>query len=302
MKRSSLLAICLLAAIISKAQQNYDTVKIRPLKITDHIYMLKGAGGNMGILIGKEGTLLIDDQFAPLSNKINGAIKTIDPGAIRFLINTHLHGDHSGGNENFKRMGATIVAHDLVRERMTKEQVSKQFNRTTPPRDTDAWPVITFSDRLNLHLNDEDIELIHVSKGHTDGDIIVWFKKANVFHMGDAFVRYGYPFIDVSSGGTFKGFLATLDQSLTLLDDNSKIIPGHGELASKNDVKVLRDKLYDIHDQVLAALKKGKKVEDIPAMGITDKYDAELGKGFLKGKDFVLIIAEELKSQMPVKK
>ena len=120
--------------------------------------------------------------------------------------------------------------------------------------------------------------------------------------MGDAFVRYGYPFIDVSSGGSFKGFLATLDQSLTLLDDNSKIIPGHGELASKNDVKVLRDKLYDIHDQVLAGLKKGKKVEDIPAMGITDKYDAELGKGFLKGKDFVLIIAEELKSQMPVKK
>jgi cyclase len=123
-----------------------------------------------------------------------------------------------------------------------------------------------------------------------------------VFHMGDAFVRYGYPFIDVSSGGSFIGFLTTLDKSLALMDDNSKIIPGHGELATKNDVKILRDKLYDIRDQVLAALKKGKKLEDIPALGITDKYDAELGKGFLKGKDFVLLAAEDLKSLLPVKK
>ena len=284
------------------AQQNFDTVRIQPIKVVDNIYMLKGSGGNIGVMIGKDGTLMIDNQFAPLSNKINGAIKTLDPGEIRFLINTHLHGDHSGGNENFKRMGSTIVAHDLVRERMSKEQVNKQMNRTTPAREKDALPVITFSDKMNFHLNDEDIELIHLDRGHTDGDVIVRFKKANVFHTGDAFVRYGYPFIDMSSGGSFTGFISTLDKALALMDDNSKIIPGHGELATKADVKILRDKLVDIRDQVLAALKKGKKVEEIPSLGITDKYDATLGNGFLKGKDFALMVAEQLKASMPAKK
>jgi cyclase len=295
MKKIAPLHLFVLLASATFAQQNYDTVKIVPQKITENIYMLKGAGGNIGVLVGKDGTLMIDDQFAPLSNKINGAIKTISPEEIKFLINTHIHGDHSGGNENFKRMGVTVVAHDVVRERMSKEQVNKAMNRVTPPREKDALPAITFSDKLNFHLNDEDIELIHLDNGHTDGDVMVRFKNANVFHMGDAYVRYGYPFVDVSSGGSFTGFLTSLDKGLALMDDNSKVIPGHGELATKNDVKVFRDKLVDIRDQVLAAFKKGKKVEDIPALGITDKYDAELGNGFLKGKDFVLLIAESVK-------
>jgi glyoxylase-like metal-dependent hydrolase (beta-lactamase superfamily II) len=257
--------------------------------------MLKGSGGNIGVMIGKDGTLMIDDQFAPLSNKINGAIKTLDPGEIRFLVNTHIHGDHSGGNENFKRMGVTIVAHDVVRERMSKQQENKAMNRVTPARDKDALPVITFSNKLNFHLNDEDIELIHFDPGHTDGDIAVHFKNANVFHTGDMFVRSGYPFIDVSSGGSINGYISSLDKMMSLMNDNSKIIPGHGELASKADVKAFRDKLADIRDQVAAALKKGKKIEDIPALGITDKYEAEWGKGFVKGKDFVLLVAENLK-------
>jgi cyclase len=295
MKKVILPIFSVLLAIGTFAQQNYDTVKIRPVKITDNIYMLKGAGGNIGVLVGKEGTLMIDNQFGPLSNKINGAIKTVSPGEIRFLINTHIHGDHSGGNENFKRMGATIVAHDMVRERMGKEQVIKSRNMTFPPREKDALPVITFSDKLNFHLNDEDIEITHLGLGHTDGDVIVHFKNANVFHMGDAFVRYGYPFIDASSGGSFTGFLTTLDKAMAMMDDNSKVIPGHGELATKADIKILRDKLVDIRDQVAAALKKGKKPEEIPALGITTKYDAELGKGFMKGNDFVLMAAEEMK-------
>ena len=252
--------------------------------------MLKGSGGNIGVLIGKDGTLMIDDQFAPLSNKINGAIKTLDPGEIRFLINTHLHGDHSGGNENFKRMGVTIAAHDNVRQRMSKEQVNRQ-NQAVPPRDKSAWPEITFSDKLNFHLNDEDVVLHHFDPGHTDGDLIVQFKNANVVHTGDAFVRYGYPYIDVSSGGTVNGFISTLDKILLLIDDNTKVIPGHGELAGKADVKKVRDAVADIRDQIASALKKGKKLEDIPALGITDKYDADLGKGFVKGKDFALMIA-----------
>src|SRR5258708_13663303 len=226
MKKASFLSLFIVVCVPMLAQ-NFDTVKIRPLKITDNIYMLKGSGGNIGVLFGKDGTLMIDDQYGPLSNKINGAIKTLDPGEIRFLINTHIHGDHSGGNENFKRMGVTILAHDVVRERMMKDQENKRLNRTPPPREKDALPIITFATRLNIHLNDEDIELIHFDPAHTDGDVVVHFKNANVYHLGDV-LRSGYPFIDVSSGGGINGFVTSLDKILNLLDDNSKIIPGHG--------------------------------------------------------------------------
>jgi len=297
MKSTHLSIFFLLIALTASAQTNYDTVKIRPVKLSEQIYMLKSAGGNIGVMIGKEGTLVIDNQFAPLSNKINGAVKTLDPGAIKFMINTHLHGDHSGGNENFYKMGATIVAHDQVRERMMKETFNARANRTTPPRDKEAWPAITFADKLNFHLNDEDIILHHFDIGHTDGDIIVQFKKANIVHTGDAFVRYGYPFIDISSGGGVNGFINTLDKILLLIDDNTKVVPGHGEVATKADVKKVRDNIADIRDQVTAALKKGKKIEDMASLGITDKYDAEYGKGFVKGKDFVLMVAENLKGR-----
>jgi glyoxylase-like metal-dependent hydrolase (beta-lactamase superfamily II) len=295
MKKHFLLLSGITVVFASLAQENFDTVKIRPIKVDEHICMLKGSGGNIGVLTGKDGILMIDDQFAPLSQKIKDAIKSLDPGEIRFLINTHVHGDHSGGNENFKRMGVTVIAHEGVRERMMKEHVYKETKES--PRDKDAWPVITLADRVSLHLNDEDIDLLHFGNGHTDGDVIVHFKKANVFHTGDIFVRYGYPYIDASRGGGINGFIAYLDKLLPVMDEHSKVIPGHGELATKADVKVFRDKLTDIRDQVAAALKKGKKVEDIPALGITDKYDAEWGKGFLKGKDYILFIAEDLKGK-----
>jgi glyoxylase-like metal-dependent hydrolase (beta-lactamase superfamily II) len=287
-------SLLFLLCTFSLQAQNFDTVKIRPQKITDKIYMLTGSGGNIGLLIGSDGLLMIDDQYAPLSAKITDAIKSISKNNIRYVINTHVHGDHSGGNDNFKKQGATLVAHEQVRTRMMTEQFNKRFNSKTPPRDKEAWPSITFNTNLNFHLNDEDIDIVHLDKGHTDGDAIIHFKRANVFHAGDAFVRYGYPFIDLSSGGTVNGFISTLDKFLLLLDDNSKIIPGHGALATKADVKQLRDELVDIRDQVLAALKKGTKVEDLGALGITDKYEAKLGKGFIKGKDFVMIVAESL--------
>jgi cyclase len=285
-----------LLSVVSYAQQNFDTVKIRPLKLAENIYMLKGSGGNIGVLTGKDGILMIDDQYAPLSEKIKETIRSLYPGEVKFLINTHIHGDHTGGNENFKKDGVTIFAHDVVRERMKKEQVNKAIDRTTPPRDKDAWPIVTFSDKITLHLNDEDIDAFHFTPGHTDGDVVVHFRKANIFHTGDIFVRYGYPAIDVSSGGSINGMISYLDKLLPLMDDNSKIIPGHGEVSTKKDVMIFRDKLKDIRDQVIAALKSGKKVEDIPSLGITDKYDAEWGKGFIKGKDFVLLVADNLKN------
>lgn len=291
----SFLSLLFFGAMSSLAQQNYDTVKIRPVKVTDQIFMLKGAGGNIGLLTGNDGLLMIDDQYAPLSTKISDAVKALSSNAIRFLINTHIHGDHSGGNDNFGRQGVTIIAHDQVRERMMKERImDKKTNQKAPPREKIALPIVTMFDKLNFHLNEEDIELIHLDRGHTDGDVIIHFKKANVYHTGDAFVRYGYPFIDASSGGSVNGFISTLDKLLTVMDDQSKVIPGHGELATKADVKLLRDQVADIRDQVAKALKKGKKIEEISALGITDKYDEKLGKGFLKGKDFVVLVTESL--------
>lgn len=289
--------LCLLLLANTLFAQNFDTVKIRPQRVTDNIYMLTGSGGNIGLLLGSDGVLMIDDQYAPLSQKISDAIKSLSKNNLRFVVNTHVHGDHSGGNENFKKQGVTLVAHEQVRVRMMNEQFNKRFNRTTPPRDKDAWPQITFNTNMNFHMNDEDVDLVHLGKGHTDGDVIVHFKKANVFHAGDAFVRYGYPFIDVSSGGTVNGFIETLDKFLLLLDENSKVIPGHGALATKADVKLLRDQLVDIRDQVAAAIKKGTKMEDIAGLGITDKYDEKMGKGFLKGKDFVMMVAESLSAK-----
>jgi glyoxylase-like metal-dependent hydrolase (beta-lactamase superfamily II) len=201
-----------------------------------------------------------------------------------------------------KKMGATIVAHDMVRSRMSKEQVDQTNGNVTPPRPEDAWPVITFSEKLNLYLNQEDIELLHASPGHTDGDVVVYFKKANVYHMGDMFVTYGYPYIDYSNGGSINGFISSLDIFLAMMDDNTKVIPGHGELSTKADVKKFRDRLAEIRDEVAAALKKGKKAEDITGLPIASKYDAEWGKGFTKGKDFVLQIADNLKATQVAKK
>jgi cyclase len=160
---------------------------------------------------------------------------------------------------------------------------------------------VTFKDKISFHLDGQDIDLLHFGNGHTDGDIVIHFKNANIFHTGDLFVRYGYPFIDVGSGGGINGFINNLDKMMLIMDDNSKVIPGHGEMGTKKDVKVFADKLKDIRDQVAAALKKGKKPEDIAALGITDKYDGEWGNGFLKGKDFALMVAENLKGEEPTK-
>ncbi len=289
-----LIALFIFFPLILSAQQNFDTVKIRPFKLADNIYMLAGSGGNMGLLTGPEGNLLIDDQFAPLSEKIKGAIAALNTGPIRFVINTHLHGDHSGGNENFKKLGVTLIAHDNVRTRMMKESVGRQ-GQTIPPRDKEAWPMVTFENKLSIHLNGQDIDLLHLDRGHTDGDVVIYFRTANILHTGDAFVRYGYPIVDVRNGGGFIQFVHQLQQIHDLANDQTTIIPGHGGIATRADVKALYDKLADIRDQVAAALKKGTKVEDIPALGITDKYEAELGKGFIKGKDFVLLVAEQMK-------
>jgi cyclase len=296
-----ILLLLLLLPFVLQAQQNFDTVKIRPFPLAGNLYMLTGSGGNLGALVGTDGNLIVDDQYAPLSDKIRKAVYAINPGEVRYVINTHLHGDHTGGNENFRKLGATLLAHDNVRARMMKESVNRE-GKTVPPRNPDAWPVVTFGQRLNVHLNGEDLELYYLDRGHTDGDVVVKFTKANVIHTGDAFVRDRYPFIDLTSGGSFLGYIHTLQLIHDLADDQTKVIPGHGALATRADVKSLHDKLADIRDQVIVALNKGIKPEELSSQPIATKFDAEFGKGFVKGKDFVLLVADEVKVMAKTKK
>ncbi len=200
--------------------QRFDDVKITTIPVTNQIYMLKGAGGNIGVSIGDDGVFVIDDQFAPLTDKIQAAIKSLSNGDIKFLVNTHFHGDHTGGNENMTKLGATIIAHDNVHQRMS----------TTPKRDGSkqpkaALPVITFNDKMSLFINDEKIGVFHIDNAHTDGDALLYFTKNNVLHTGDTYFKGRYPYIDLNSGGSVKGYIEAVKLGLKLADEKTNI--GH---------------------------------------------------------------------------
>lgn len=268
------------------SQNNMANVQITSRKLTESVYLLQGSGGNMGLLVGEDGALLIDDQFAPLSEKIKTAIAELNGGEVKVLVNTHLHGDHSGGNDNFGRWGALIVAQDNVRERMMGGN---------QPRAKEALPVVTFPDRISLHWNNEELNLYHFAPGHTDGDVLIHFTKQNVLHTGDLFVRTGYPFLDLNNGGSINGYIENMDHILELTNAETKIIPGHGDLATREDVKRLRECIVDIRNTVQAALTNGTKVEDVSGLPIASKYDSVFGTtGFINGRAFVLAVAESL--------
>jgi glyoxylase-like metal-dependent hydrolase (beta-lactamase superfamily II) len=258
--------------------------------------MLKGAGGNLGVLAGKDGVFLIDSQFAELSDKIKAAIAKISPAPVRFVVNTHWHGDHTGGNENFEKSGSIIVAQDNVRVRMSTAQFDTMFNDTTLASPEDAWPVVTFTDAVTFHWDGQDVWVFHVPNAHTDGDAVIQFKQANVVHTGDVLFNGNYPFIDISTGGSVKGTIAAADRILKAVDDNTKIIPGHGPLANKKDLQAYRDMLADISGKVEAMLAKGKTPDQIKAAKPSAAYDAKWGNGFLKPDMFVDIMIKDLSS------
>lgn len=273
--------------------QGFDDVEIITHQVTDKIYMLEGRGGNVGVLIGDEGVIMIDDQFAPLSEKLKTAIAELSDHPVKYLLNTHWHGDHTGGNANFGSEGAIIVAHNNVRERLSTDQFNKAFNRTTEASPEEAWPQITFTEDVQLHLNDETVMLIHVHNAHTDGDSFVWFADSNVLHMGDTFFKDRFPYIDLGSGGTTAGYLKAAQTALMLTDSKTKIIPGHGPLANKMDLLRFYTMLNEMHTRVQEQIDMGKSIEEIKAAGLDKGYE-DWGSGFINGERIVDIIWTDL--------
>jgi len=272
--------------------QNFDTVQIKTHKMSETIYMLEGDGGNIGLLTGKDGTVMIDDQFAPLSEKIKTAIKQVTDAPVRFVINTHFHGDHVGGNENFGKDGAIIVAQSNSRLRMTKDEFDSTLKQTRKAAPYDALPKVTFGDSVTLHLDGETVQVTHVPHAHTDGDAIIYFKESNIIHAGDVFVRYGLPFIDQPHGGSIDGMIAGTDAILNLADDNTKIIPGHGDIAAKKDVADYKNMLVTIRNRIADGIKQGKSVDDVIAMDPTKEYKAGVGRS-----EFILLVYESMKNK-----
>ncbi len=277
------------------AQNNFDDTQIESTQLSDTVYMLTGAGGNIGLSIGDDGAFIIDDQFAPLSEKIMAAIKAIEDRPVRFVINTHWHGDHTGGNENFGKTGSIIIAHDNVHQRMSTDQFIERFNAEVPASPKDALPVVTFNDQLSLHLNGESVVAYHQSHAHTDGDSIIHFPNSNVIHMGDTYFNIGYPFIDTSSGGNINGVIAANAFALTLADDDTKIIPGHGPLASKTDQQAYVHMLIQVRDAVKAHVDAGKTLEETIAAEPTADLDEQWGGGFIDAKSIVTFAYNSLK-------
>ncbi|MEE9130388.1 MAG: MBL fold metallo-hydrolase [Phycisphaerales bacterium] len=289
---SYLLGFAVAAALSSSvaAQGRFDDVQIKTVKVSENVYMLVGSGGNIGLSIGEDGAFMIDDQFAPLTDKILAAVRTLTDQPVRFLVNTHWHGDHVGGNENMGKAGAIIVAHENVRKSMSTEHFMEAFNRSLPASPEAALPVVTFTDAMNFHWNGDDVHVFHVEPAHTDGDSIIHFRHANVLHTGDTFFNGMYPYIDVSSGGSIDGVIAAADTALKLCNDKTKIIPGHGELADADDLRAYREVLQAVRDRVRSLVDAGKTREEVIAAKPSAEFDADWGAGFMRPDVWIGIV------------
>jgi len=287
------LALALAAPLLAQ-EQDFSKVEVKAEKVAEGVYMLTGAGGNIGLSIGKSGSLVIDDQYAPLSDKILAMIKTLSPDPVRFIVNTHWHGDHTGGNENMAKTGAFLVAHENVRKRMGSEQFIALFNQKVPASPEAALPVVTFAEGVSFHWNGDEVRAYHVAPAHTDGDTVVQFVKADVVHMGDCFFNGMYPFIDTSSGGKVDGVVAAAERVLAGVSDKTRIIPGHGPVASKADLQAYRDTVKAIRDRVAKLKAEGKTKEAAVAAKPSAEFDAKWGQGFVKPDVFVGLVYDAL--------
>ena len=274
-------------------QRDFSDVVIKTEKITDHLHKLEGSGGNILIFSGVDGIFMIDSQFAPLTEKIKNAIGDIQKGPINYLMNTHYHGDHTGGNENIGKTGTLILAHDNVYKRLSRGATKLSAGREIPPASKEALPVVSFSEDMKLHLNGEDIHAFHVDHAHTDGDVIIYFPSSNVIHMGDTFFKDRFPYIDLNSGGSVNGLLKAIGQVLLLIDDETKVVPGHGSMATKADLELYQKTIMTLRDRVNKSIRSGLELEEVKAANITKEFDS-WGAGFISADRIIETIYKDL--------
>jgi cyclase len=307
MKRTALASAALLALTLAPSpagaptaraqQRDFSAVQMKTTKVAGNVYMLEGAGGNIGVSAGEDGVLIIDDQFAPLADKIRAALKAINPGPLRFVLNTHFHSDHTGGNAQFGRE-STIVAHDNVRKRLAAGQPGRAAGQGTPPAPKEALPVVTYTHSVSIHFNGEEIKVLHFPAGHTDGDSVIFFTAANVVHMGDDFFAGRFPFVDIDSGGSVQGLTQNIGDIIGRLPADVKIIPGHGPLSTLDDLKTYHRMLTATTDIVRRQIAEGKTIEQIKAAGLPEEWKT-WGTGFIPQDRWLETIHRSLTRSAP---
>jgi len=272
--------------------QDLSKVEIKVTKVAGNVYMLQGSGGNIGVSVGPDGILIVDDQFAPLADKIKAALKTLGDGKLKFVLNTHYHSDHTDGNTVFGHE-ALIIAQTNVRHRLSTEQVSKFFKRTTPASPKQALPVVTFDQSISVFFNGEEIKLVHFPHGHTDGDSVIFFQSSNVVHMGDDFFAARFPVVDLEAGGDIEGLAKNIGDIVRRLPADVKIIPGHGPLSGVEDLKQYHRMLVETTDIVRKRMKAGRTLEQIKAEGLPEEWKS-WGSSFIKTDVWLELIFNSL--------
>jgi cyclase len=291
----ALALLLVFVAATAHAQQDLSKVEIKTTKLSGNVYTLDGSGGTIGVLAGPDGVLMVDSQFAPLTDKIVAAVKQINPGPIRFLINTHVHGDHTGGNENLGKMGVTIIARPQLRARLEKPAPGANGAPGTPAPAV-ALPLITFDAPITFYMNGEQVQLVPIPAAHTDGDTLVKFVNADVIMSGDFYRSLGYPNIDRANGGSLNGMLAGLNKIVELSGPSTKIVPGHGVVVDKAAVAAHRDMIVAIRDKIAPMVKQGMTVEQVTAAKPTSAYDAKVPGVGTTGDRFIGQVYAELKT------
>lgn len=292
MKKVLVSFVLFLFAVSVQAQTDWSKVEVKAQKVSGNVYMLEGAGGNIGVSVGDDGILIVDDQYAPLADKIKAALKGIADKKLRFILNTHWHGDHTGGNVVFGPE-APVIAHDNVRKRMSTEQKSEIFKRTTPAAPKEALPVVTFNQNLTVHFNGEEIRAIHYPHGHTDGDSVIFFTSSNVVHLGDDFFAGRFPFVDLDSGGNVEGLTKNIGEIIEKIPAGAKLIPGHGPLSTIDDLKTYHSMLIKTTDIVRQKIAAGKTLDQIKAEGLPDEWKS-WGTGFIKTEMWLELVFKSL--------
>jgi glyoxylase-like metal-dependent hydrolase (beta-lactamase superfamily II) len=291
------MATAVLTAHAATAQLSPDTAQIRSIPVRDGLHMFMGAGGNLAVSVGEDGVLIVDDQYAEMTAKIDAAIADLTDQPIKYVLNTHWHWDHTGGNENYGRAGKIIVAHDNTYERMSTDQFVAAFNQSQPASPEEALPEITFSDTATLRFNDLTLRLIHVPNAHTDSDAFVYFVEANVVHTGDVYVSGSYPFIDSSTGGTLHGEIAALEKLGEMTNEDTVIIPGHGAISDRAGAMRTLAMLKGMKDITESALANGQTLEQFLDSNPTEEYDADFSMRADQGRVFATRLYQELSAK-----